>query len=290
MTLESPDTYGLWVTDVAIRAVSGPLPTTGSWGWLGSFAIWLRAAVRSPTEHELVDVIERAAEQFGAPVLEAKDGQDLDARIDAAVEHPNLLRFNVAISKLLTFDAVARVARERPTGPAPGFVEALGAGPALVLSRAHELEAATASAIAQLLMQLGPRAVDAVRELEDRELHILYESSVPSKVQQALFDGLRSVVASLALAHAVVRRFKGVELERWLAQRLVEIYQEGLFEYLRLLASMPGIIVSPRIVPPAKRFNVQQLCAEHERALRAIDSSVVDGGELFLSDVTDDDA
>ena len=278
------------MTATAIRRFAGPGPTTTSWGWLSSVVQWVRAGSRSPGEQAVIDAVERAALQFGAPVLEATDARDLDERLDAAVEHPDLFRFNLAVTRLLTFDALARAASAVPAPLPVGLVDAIGAGPARTVVQARDLEIATASALAQVLAEVGSGVFESqVGEIERQGGRFFYDPTVPSVVLRANFEGLRGAVASLAIAYAVLR---GRRPAPWLAQRLAETYRDGLFEYARLLASIPGVVVSERVVPRSEHIDLEKLGVEHAEAMRRMDEladrALVEGGLLTLSDVTDD--
>jgi hypothetical protein len=274
------------MTTVAAGLFTGARAATTSWGWLSSVVQWFRSTVRSPSEQALLDVIERAANQFGAPVLEARDCGDLEERLDAAVEHPDLFRFNVAIARLLTFDALAQVSDATEMASPTPIDDAIGVGPARIIMQAHPLEIATVSALAQLIALIGLHEVDSqVNELQQRGAQYFYSPDVPSVVLRANFEGLRGGVASLAVAHAILASRRP---EPWLALKLAETYKIGLYEYLRLVASIPGIFVAERVVPFSDRFDLNKVSEDHAAALRAMDELVdlafSQGRSLTLSD------
>jgi hypothetical protein len=164
--------------------------------------------------------------------------------------------------------------------------DAIGEGPARIIMQAHPLEIATASALAQLFALIGLHELDSqVSELQQRGAQYFYSPDVPSVVLRAIFEGLRSGVASLAIAHAILASRRP---SPWLALKLAETYKGGLYEYLRLVASIPGIVVADRVVPVRDRFDLNKVGEDHTAALRAMDELVdhafSQGGTLTLSD------
>ncbi len=274
------------MTTLAADVFAGTRAATTSWGWLSSVVQWFRSTIRSPGEQALLDAIERAARQFGAPILESKDCEDLEGRLDAALEHPDLFRFNVAIAKLLTFDMLTQAsAATESVSPTP-LDEAIGVGPARIIIQAHPLEIATVSALAQLFALIGLHEIESqISDLQQQGSQYFYRPDVPSVVLRANFDALRGGVASLAIAHAILDSRRP---EPWLALKLAETYRTGLYEYLRLVASIPGIVVSDSVIPINDRLDLYKVSEEHSAALRTMDELVEralsQGGTLTLSD------
>lgn len=108
-------------------------------------------------------------------------------------------------------------------------------------------------------------------------------------MKECFLSGLESTAASLALTHAMLGRRK---LDAWVALALVEIYRMGLYESLRLLASLPEIHVPDSVVPMAERLDIaalqQQVHAAHALWDQLGDEAVAAGGTLSLTAVPDD--
>jgi hypothetical protein len=70
-------------------------------------------------------------------------------------------------------------------------------------------------------------------------------------------------VCIVAIARAVIDELR---VEPWLARAVTERFLESLKQHLRLLASLPGIVVDEAIVPHAERLDLAAIEVRHRRA------------------------
>jgi hypothetical protein len=89
-----------------------------------------------------------------------------------------------------------------------------------------------------------------------------------STVVNAALSGLRASIAFLGVAHAC---FEGKKLAPWLALALARTYRDGVYEYLRLLASLP-VHVPESVVPLGDRFDLEALQRAYDAKMAEIDA------------------
>lgn len=91
----------------------------------------------------------------------------------------------------------------------------------------------------------------------------LASPELPAELAELLFHSLRATFCCLAIVHAVATE-RGVE--PWLALALVGRLVSSARQHLRLLASIPGVVVDEAIVPTADRLALPALLQQHRRA------------------------
>ncbi len=262
---------------------AGGATTNGLMSWLGVLVTWLRETAReaSSAESELVTVMKRAASEVGAPLLAATSRDDLDDRLEQAIVQPVLRRLDAEAAHLIPIDTFTAIAA--PSEPPAEMIRVLGAGPAGIVVRSGRLHAALASVIMQILVEHGPEALD------QSELDVTAFVTAPgihSTVKRCVLQGLRSSAAILGIVHALV---EGERPEPWLSLALAEVFRDGLYEYMRYLASLP-LHVPTDLVPLTARFDLQALQHEVEAAEALWANIAGPDGELHLCGVPDDDA
>jgi hypothetical protein len=268
-------------TDTATLRLFREMPTpAGPGNWLARVVQWLNNAALSPAEVELRNTIGSSAALLGAPIIAATSVDDVTDRIDAAIENPELGRFTARAMELMTLEMLVEVSKKASPTPSV-LVAVLGQGPAAKIAGVSRVELAVVSAVVQLHVLLGEESLRSADPFEEILRDFLSDSDIPSAVQLATLSGLRSSVAGLAIAHAA---FVNRSLEPWLGQRLAEVYTEGLYEYLRLLASVPPISVPDDLVPLDQRIDLAALQDAHAAALKDLDdlaeAATAAGGEL----------
>lgn len=262
---------------------AGGATTNGLTSWLGVLVTWLREKARdaSPAPSVLIATMKRAAGEIGAPLLASTSLDDLNDRLEHAIVSPALQRIGAEVTHLITIDTLTAIAV--PSEPPAEMVRVLGPGPAGIVLRGGRLQAALASVMVQLLVEHGQQI------LGNGEFDLtafVTAPSVHSTVKRCVVQGFRSSTASLGIVHAVV---EGERPAPWLSLALAEVFREGLYEYLRLLASLP-LHVPLDLVPLADRFDLQALQHEVEAA-ESLWANIADpDGGLHLCGVPDDDA
>ena len=261
----------------------GGATTNGVTSWLGVLVTWLREKAHEapPAPSALVATMKRAAGEVGAPLLASTSLDDLNDRLEHAIVGPALQRLGAEATHLVTIDTLA--ASAAPSEPPAEMIRVLGAGPAGIVVRSGRLHAALASVMIQLLVEFGPQAM-GTGGLDVTAF--VTAPGVHSTVKRCVVQGLRSSVALLGIIHA---QMEGERPAPWLSLALAEVFRDGLYEYMRYLASLP-LHVPADLVPATDRFDLQALQHEVEAA-ESLWANIADpDGELHLCGVPDDDA
>jgi hypothetical protein len=263
-------------------------PAIPAWG--ASLARRMRALAMSPAERELLETLERASERSGRPLLEAADASNLEQRLETVVVDPEFHRFNSEALRRFPFGDLELLAEDL-SPPPEALVEAIGAGPAKVVSEAMPLAGACVSVLAQALVELGrQRFIAEASTIADDPMRLYANPHLHSRVKAGVLEGALSSAAFLGIAHAVFSKRKP---EPWLALALAERYRNGLREYLRVLASLEEVSVPKELMPPNERLDMRALQREvdeaNERIERLADQALTEpDGRLTLSEVPDD--
>ena len=96
-------------------------------------------------------------------------------------------------------------------------------------------------------------------------LAFIYDPDVPLAMREALFDGLRSLPASVAIAHAVATE---QQIRPWLALELALTVERGQQALLRYTACIPGVSLSAAVLPQDQRLNLEKTLRESQEAAR----------------------
>lgn len=121
------------------------------------------------------------------------------------------------------------------------------------------------------------KAVEAIPQGERGLLDRLYDATVPPQLSMIYLDGLRGEVAALGLLCAAYRK---TPVAPWMARELIRYMAKGVYESVRLLASIPELKVSDADFPVADRLDLSAIIKCSHRA--EIGSQVL----LMLADVT----
>lgn len=218
------------------------------WDLLASF---LRRQTLSDDELRLLAIIRPAALSIGKPVLSASSLADLDARLDLSVASRDLIAVSQETARALTVSSLEALAAAPTVSPELKVV--LGSASAKKLEELFPLVMVAVSVMFQLVATNPKGWLENV----DEELFssLLYDPDLPLQVRRCLFAALRSDVATLALAAALLEGETPTPLEPWLAHALVERIVEGQYERVRVLASIPDVAVPLDVLPLADRLN-----------------------------------
>jgi hypothetical protein len=215
------------------------------------------------------------ASVVGPGLLEATSLDDLDSRIDAALERPD-----VAISLNAVAEATGQLnaSTTKPSWPAPGeldFVDVLGEGQRPLLREAERLLGALHDAydsiqiLAEQLALVGVTVSLPERPFnEDDPVGFLSDPEIPPAVSSALLGGVVATLSLFAIYHA---QETGRRLEPWLAHAIAERFATGLRKHVALLASLPFVTIDPEVVPLAERLDLATIEREHREANLAVE-------------------
>lgn len=248
------------------------LPGSGLVPWLA--ALWrdLRRAVENATatkeERELLLLLDYAASKLGDVLLGATDLDDLDDRLDALLDDPDMFHWNALATRLASAMAA------RPAVPAQVFASAceplVGPTPARLLADAAPLLDAWMRSQRMVLATDADTTSQAVHAAEALGPAILTSPTVPAEVSSALAGAFRAGLVLLALGRAAE---SAKSIEPWLALAFVERFVAGVHAHLRLLAAFPGVSVPDDVLPASERLDLEHIFERHARARAHADRS-----------------
>ena len=220
----------------------------------GFASLWrrLHAALRdqraTAEEQQVLHLIEYVMSSVGDPLLAAKDVDDLDDRIDEIVGSREVLG-SIAIllarhSTLFQTSRPMRAAELSAIGR-----ERLGPAAANLVSTSQHLVDAWIDAQRQAIAVIARQADLGSNSVE----FSLTDPELPAERAQGTFHGLRASICIIALARAMAA---DGSVETWLADALTGRLVESARQHLRLLASLPGVVVDEALVPGAERFDI----------------------------------
>lgn len=241
--------------------------------WLA--ALWrdLRRAVENASatkeERELLLLLDYAASKLGDVLLNATDRDDLDDRLDALLDDPDVFHWNALATRL------ASAVVTRPPVPADAFASAceslVGPTPARELMNAAPLLDAWMRAQHLVITTMDPEiSRDAAHAVDAMGPAILTSATVPAEVSLALAGALRAALVLLALGRAAESKRS---IEPWLALALIERFVAGVRAHLRLLAAHPGSGVPDDVLPASERLDLALIFERHARARGHADRS-----------------
>lgn len=243
-----------------------PLDTsslTGVVPWLVSLWRKLRAAVEvqqaTLEEQEVLHLIEYVTSTIGRPVLAASDMDDLDDQLDALIGSDALL---ASIQYLLAQHLPLFKTTEPPSMKrfAAVALDSLGAAQARLLTEAQPMLDAWLDAQRQGFTRY---AAEVGTSTERRREIDLASAELPPELAESLFHALRATVCIIAIVRAVVGEQR---VEPWLARALTKRFIESAKKHLRMLASLPEIVVDEAIVPRVERLDIGAIEERHRRA------------------------
>jgi hypothetical protein len=261
---------------VEVEPLAGGATSSGATSWFGLLLRWLQRTVASaPADDTTLEAMRTMALALGRPLLEATSRDDLDDRLEQAFQRPEFARANIEATRCVRLDELAEVAL--PKDPPPALVRVIGATAAKIIAGTGPLVAGLGSVIAQIAAEHGREALSGAAGSSP---DVLALPGVHSTIKRALLGGLRSSAAFLGIAAAV---FEDRKLEPWLSLALAESYRDGLYQYMRLLASLP-VHVPEVLVPAADRLDLaalQRRAREGEAAWEAYAYAYPEGTPPF---------
>ena len=231
----------------------------------------------------LLERLAEVAQLVGTELLAATSLDDLDARIDAAIERRDIAaRLNaVAATAAQVDDSTAQTSKL-----APGDLDlthVLGEGQAPLLREAERLLGAVHDAyvgirrIADQLALAGVSVSLPERPVNEEDpLAFLSDPEIPPAVSSAMLGAAVATVSLLAIYHA---QQIGERLEPWLAHTITQRFVVGLRKQVTLLASLPIVSIDPEVVPLSERIDIAKLEEEHREANLAMAQFLRDAEE-----------
>jgi len=249
------------VTAVEIAPINAT-PFAGVVPWLVSLWRKLRAAVdvhqATNEEQQVLHLIEYITSAIGRPVLAASDVDDLDDRLDSLIGSECLLASIHLLAQHLTLFETAEPPSTMRIAAATG--DSLGAAQARLLTEAQPMLDAWLSAQRQGIARYEAEVSTWAGRRRDLDLA---SPDLPAEIAECLFHALRATVCIIAIARAVIGEQR---VEPWLARALTERFLDSAKQHLRMLASIPGIVVDEAIVPHAERLDLAAIEVRHQRA------------------------
>jgi hypothetical protein len=249
------------VTAVAIAPI-GATPFGGLVPWLASLWRRLRTPVaghvNTNEEEQVLHLIEFVAARFGDPLLHAASIDDLDDRLDTLVGSSEALHCTALLARHAPLFQESAPISAKLFSDAAG--ESLGAGQSLLITQSQKVLDAWLDAQRQAVSQIASHEpVDVERVFT----FSLASPEIPAEIADLVFHSLRAGFCSMAIVHANII---GTQIEPWLARALIERLVTSAREHLRLLASIPGVVVDEAMVPRSRRLDLAALDTRHRLA------------------------
>jgi hypothetical protein len=240
------------------RSTAEALGSLGLPPWLAVILRKIRQAFLSDEEKRLIHLMEFAASTFGAPLLAATSLDDLDDRIDAMIERPELSSVRSLLFASLPTSAIEPAALPEPS---PQAAAALGLGSQDLVREAFHLALAELMALERLSRKLGRSVLQAEAEAlrTAKPLAFLSDPRIPPEVSACALAGVRAEVCAFAYVRALLA---DVRPDPWLARAIAERWVEAQRSHLRLIASIPEAEVPYDLVPASERMDLAKLVSE----------------------------
>lgn len=266
---------------LAISSLDRPTGELGFWASLvdvlGQF---VRGALLTDEDERRLHLAAFAGSRLGHAILRAESVDDLDDRIDAAIQDPELGRLSALGFRSSGGQALSRPATEPRIAPALAGV--FGHGALGRLEEGDRLAGVIAAAAAQLRTRMDPATLVPGAERGAEPLAFLSDPGTPVEVAAGLLGGLRAAACLAAITQASLLRQK---LVPWIALALAERWVEGQWALLRLLASMPGVTLPETLVPPEEKLDLEALLASaratEERLQELLEAAKASGETIY---------
>jgi hypothetical protein len=222
-------------------------------------------------------------------LLESKDLDDLDDRIEALLDKPELTAFNTLV--LASVPAEKLEAQVTSQVTMQDIVD-LGVAAPDLFAQAINLSVLVMQFRRQLAKQIGTQDVArALGNFGSRSLTSLcLDKSVPPELGMILFAWFCADLCSLAFCEMVMSKQR---VEPWLAKGIAQRWVDGARKYLRLIASFRGADVPLDLVSQADRIDLPRTFAEHraarERMDRFVEEAIASELPVYAPDFIDDD-
>jgi len=251
-----------YVVVTATLAPIGATPFAGLISWMGSLRPRLQKSVAehvaTDEEQQVLHLIEFAALRFGDPLLHATSVDDLDDRLDALTDSPEALHCTELLAPHMPL-----VQASLPMSAA-----------LLAAARGHSPEEVQGQ-VTKDPQRILESWLDAQRQAAQLmwgkdATHVseatLTDIDLPIEIEKLIFHGFRANFCGLAIEQVFSA---GRLIEMWLAGALADRLMVSAQQHLRLLASLPGVLVDETIVPDAERLDFAAIEARHQRAKAA---------------------
>lgn len=210
-------------------------------------------------EEGLLKLVLLGASTFGARLLDAKDEDDLDGCLDDVIEDAEFSRLQGLITQWVTENRIAceEAAQGLASGSAGFNIDRhFGTGLTGLLEEVFKI----GGYILQAIHQISDREMESLRTNQEarsnRPLDFLDNPSIPPPAKRAMLAATRADACAFGLLQALVSKQKPAPSLIWnIGARMLE----GERQYLRLLASLPGITIPEDIVPPEERLDLARL-------------------------------
>jgi hypothetical protein len=214
-------------------------------------------------ERKLLELAEFGAATFGAPLLEAKDLDDLDNRVDSLLESRELADFYVQVLSNSPLRNDQPLPSSMMIAITTEEVAHLGVGAPDTYAKALNVLVRVLRVRQQLLDKIGPSSVaQAVRMIRAGGMSsVCLDPSMPPEIGLILRGWFRAEVCGFAFCEMLRSKRR---IEPWLAMGIAQSWLEGAEKYLRFQASIPGSDVPVDWVPQNERLDLRRIFAEHQ--------------------------
>ena len=233
-------------------------------GVVGAVALWASAAEvlmrfdrgepLDDEEQRRVHLVSHAALRIGEPLLRAESEEDHLHRIGIASHDPELLDLSALGLRAAYAPSLPEALFQRATTPA--LARHFGHDAIPCLKDGDEYAAVILGALRHRWIHLGGQDV-RVQSVD--LMAFLHDPAVSEEVWRAAHHGLEAAACFTAMALVVLTRR---DVRPRIAATLAERWTFGQGQFLRLLASLPGVDVSERLVPAEARFDLERLFAD----------------------------
>lgn len=240
--------------------------------WLASLWRQLRDLVNAhkatAEERQILHLMEFAGLRFGVPLLLASSIDDLDDRLDDLVDSPDWSHLNALLTQHLS---LLLPGSPSSTAFAEAVGHTLGEARGREVARSQQLLDAYFDAARQLINQINSEiklnpSTDLAAESPLVAMPSLAGPEIPAELAEILYHSRKAEICSFAIAHVMIT---DQAIEPWLAKALIDRLLASTRQHLRLLASMPGVVVDEAIIPHSERLDLHAIEMRHERARAA---------------------
>jgi hypothetical protein len=231
------------------------LPPTAAWSapLFTVVASNVPAAYLSDDVKQLVSRVRAMAHTIGSPIAAARTLDDLDAAIEAGIENGSLDLAQQLGQMTIPSDLVAD-ARTSSDDFASAMLQGLDAKPALA-ERLRLGVSYTADVILPTMQRALEQCEVPLQGSPPDPLHFLHDRTLSVAQMRSFYGGASSTVCLLALAEIAGSAKKPPQ---WIVEAIVERWVDGLYQFLRLLASIPGQTIPESVVPLNDRFDLEE--------------------------------
>lgn len=244
-------------------AVSVPLPSTveplGFLDFLGAVRRFLARALMSERDRRLIDAVRQVTEEIGPPLLASRDMADFSERLDAALECQALSKFKSHVVDRLADEPESPSLNQSSSPWSPelfgGAVSKLNSVDRLIIEFAEAQKRFMSSLPAAGRIQV----VQYAETMAERPLGFLEDPTLHPTVKEMMLKAARVDICFLAVTYVLMAHRRP---EPWLSMALADTMLDGIYQQLRLLASIPAADVPADVVPMADRLDAATIESE----------------------------